>query len=743
MNLGNCPTNLLWQLLACLAIAAAAALAAPAAHAAVPGTLDIQGVLLAKGGGPGADGKYALTFSLYATQTAKIPLWTEISKAVYVTGGRFQHRLGSIVPLGADLLGKGEARWFGVQVDVDPELARVALSAVPFAGRAEFAQGAVHPASADTAKSATKATDLQCTGCVSVAEMLFDTGIDLGGNALKAKQISTGAMVAQSVTAGAFVGDGSKLTGIVMPKGQCKAGLVVAGIGPDGALICVSNTLPADGLAAVSNGVLTNLFEGAHAISKAVPIADNNPIGVSAQVTVPAGGIAQGLNVHVEVANSDISGLRLILYDPANAQHLLYDKGGSGKTLSATYPAPDKPVGGKLSDWLGKDPKGLWRLKALDLKAGPGGNDGSIKAFSVTVSWLSADKVAAKGAIVASAGVRNQLASKPPVTCSSATEGHTYFDKGKASLFVCDGADWRQLVALPLCGNKVVDSQEQCDDGNTKSGDGCTATCQNNVCGDGVLWQGKEQCDDGNSKDGDGCSAKCTVEGYASCKDVVAKGAKVDGVYKIDLGDGTPVFQAWCDIGNGGWMLMMSLTAKSAYTYNHKVWTNTDDSSGAVARLDVDADKVSRGFYKMKAAETRLCMHRKGDNKIVCGKFSHASKTGQALATGPVLASSYQTNNKLTATWKSVVPGSAWSANRWHRWGWSHGMAGCYGIRVGFSADNDGSDSRDSGIGMGLQAIGSGCGVVLSTGSGYFHYPGWNPKPNPNAAGLRGYVWMR
>ncbi len=70
-------------------------------------------------------------------------------------------------------------------------------------------------------------------------------------------------------------------------------------------------------------------------------------------------------------------------------------------------------------------------------------------------------------------------------------------------------------------------------------------------------------------------------------------------------------------------------------------------------------------------------------------------------------------------------------------------MAGCYGIRVGFSADNDGSDNRDSGIGMGLQAIGSGCGVVLSTGSGYFHYPGWNPKPNPNAAGLRGYVWMR
>ena len=29
-----------------------------------------------------------------------------------------------------------------------------------------------------------------------------------------------------------------------------------------------------------------------------------------------------------------------------------------------------------------------------------------------------------------------------------------------------------------MCGDSIVESKEQCDDGNTESGDGCSATCQ-------------------------------------------------------------------------------------------------------------------------------------------------------------------------------------------------------------------------------------------------------------------------
>jgi len=67
----------------------------------------------------------------------------------------------------------------------------------------------------------------------------------------------------------------------------------------------------------------------------------------------------------------------------------------------------------------------------------------------------------------------------------------------------------------PRCGDGTVDAGEQCDDGNTVSGDGCSATCQNEVappqCGNGTVDAG-EQCDDGNTAGGDGCSATCQIE---------------------------------------------------------------------------------------------------------------------------------------------------------------------------------------------------------------------------------------
>ncbi|HWO21034.1 MAG TPA: DUF4215 domain-containing protein, partial [Kofleriaceae bacterium] len=62
------------------------------------------------------------------------------------------------------------------------------------------------------------------------------------------------------------------------------------------------------------------------------------------------------------------------------------------------------------------------------------------------------------------------------------------------------------------CGNGFVEFGEQCDDGNTAAGDGCSATCQIEVvCGDGLIAP-SEQCDDGNATGGDGCSATCQVE---------------------------------------------------------------------------------------------------------------------------------------------------------------------------------------------------------------------------------------
>ena len=87
--------------------------------------------------------------------------------------------------------------------------------------------------------------------------------------------------------------------------------------------------------------------------------------------------------------------------------------------------------------------------------------------------------------------------------------------------------------ASSVCGNGIVEAGEQCDDGNTINGDGCTSTCTVQpgfqctgspsvcftVCGDGLIG-GTEQCDDANTTNGDGCSATCTVEAGYQCSGV-------------------------------------------------------------------------------------------------------------------------------------------------------------------------------------------------------------------------------
>jgi cysteine-rich repeat protein len=66
--------------------------------------------------------------------------------------------------------------------------------------------------------------------------------------------------------------------------------------------------------------------------------------------------------------------------------------------------------------------------------------------------------------------------------------------------------------ALPVCGNGVLESPEECDDGGLDPGDGCDSLCDTEpVCGNGIV-EGIEECDDGGIASGDGCSASCELE---------------------------------------------------------------------------------------------------------------------------------------------------------------------------------------------------------------------------------------
>jgi cysteine-rich repeat protein len=89
------------------------------------------------------------------------------------------------------------------------------------------------------------------------------------------------------------------------------------------------------------------------------------------------------------------------------------------------------------------------------------------------------------------------------------------------------------LPGLSSCGNGRPDPGEQCDDGNTFDGDGCTKDCKQDCatcwmcpgcppvrtmsCGDGRVAS-NEACDDGNVVSGDGCAGDCkSIEAGFRC----------------------------------------------------------------------------------------------------------------------------------------------------------------------------------------------------------------------------------
>ena len=68
-------------------------------------------------------------------------------------------------------------------------------------------------------------------------------------------------------------------------------------------------------------------------------------------------------------------------------------------------------------------------------------------------------------------------------------------------------------VPASSCGNSAIEGLENCDDGGVLSGDGCSATCIDEFCGDTITNDVDELCDDGNMTSGDGCDANCTPTG--------------------------------------------------------------------------------------------------------------------------------------------------------------------------------------------------------------------------------------
>jgi cysteine-rich repeat protein len=184
--------------------------------------------------------------------------------------------------------------------------------------------------------------------------------------------------------------------------------------------------------------------------------------------------------------------------------------------------------------------------------------------------------------VLAAACGRSQGRSLSPVDAPVASLETAGPDGGMAIEAGMAPGDSQTEAPGQSCGNRRLDRGEQCDDGNTLSGDGCSSTCQLEcgdagvevcmdscfgicgalccvvrprviTCGDGRRTNG-EICDDGNTTSGDGCSSdckvvepgyRCTMPGkpcFPLCGDSVVKGTETCDDGNTTEGDGCSRF---------------------------------------------------------------------------------------------------------------------------------------------------------------------------------------------------------
>jgi cysteine-rich repeat protein len=223
-------------------------------------------------------------------------------------------------------------------------------------------------------------------------------------------------------------------------------------------------------------------------------IPDNRPAGMVSAVQVSgAGRYLYDVDVTLDITHPNAADLDVFLTAPSGRRiDLVTDVGGGNDGLwvgttfddQAGLPVSDTPLPpdgtafgavageGALSAFLGEDPNGTWTLTVVD---DAGGNAGTLDA-------------------------------------------------------------WRlRLVTTSVCGDGMLDPGEQCDDGNSVSGDGCDATCTPTV------RPSESSCDNCMDDDGNGLTdaadPACQAGTLALRRGTITRGgrARVDLKAALDV----------------------------------------------------------------------------------------------------------------------------------------------------------------------------------------------------------------
>ena len=192
------------------------------------------------------------------------------------------------------------------------------------------------------------------------------------------------------------------------------------------------------------------------------------------------------------------------------------------------------------------------------------------------------------------------------------------------------------------CGDKIVQTGEACDDGNTTSGDGCSASCtvENGyrcpvaggacstitTCGNGNLdtnsaYNSSEECDDSNTQSGDGCSKACRIETGYHCTTMTDDGKTFSVCTKGRCNDGYLDVGEECDDGNAMPNDGCSPSCKREYMFDQYI-----DDDGVVSYSPKCGDGITLWMIP-KTDESGNYVCKTVDNKDAASPY-----TGTALA---------------------------------------------------------------------------------------------------------------
>ena len=173
----------------------------------------------------------------------------------------------------------------------------------------------------------------------------------------------------------------------------------------------------------------------------------------------------------------------------------------------------------------------------------------------------------------------------------------------------CDNYAYRTIIIdceeEGYCGDGIVDVGEECDLGEnngevcTPPYDGTCTYCSNNCeeitlsdgyCGDGIIQGPQEECDDGNTDNGDGCSSTCQEEQQEQCIEDIS----VRYSYLNSYGTGIAIAYE-----NGTWISQVTPTIpKGMYKARYYIDNNIPDTTNnAHMTFKMGSDVVADYYY--------------------------------------------------------------------------------------------------------------------------------------------------